>query len=144
LATKDHFSSNWTSVVRGGKGDQLVVGRLGVVAGRAGVSSHGVAVDAHEPLGLADAASFGDVLQDRGGLRLGQVRVEQRGALAFGESIAARAAAEEADRVVLAVAAADGEVFPAANAVLGALRIQAAESGEVVHGPPPATDLGDR
>jgi hypothetical protein len=40
LVTNDHFSSNWTSVVRGVKGDQLVVGRSRVVAGFADVACH--------------------------------------------------------------------------------------------------------
>jgi hypothetical protein len=78
-----------------------------VVTGLAGVTGHRVAVDAHEPLGLADAAAVGDVLQDGDGLLPGQMRVEQRGALAFGEPIAARATSEEADRGRLAVMAAD-------------------------------------
>jgi hypothetical protein len=139
LATKDHFSSDWTSVVRGGEGDQLVVGRHGVVAGLAGVSCHRIAVDPHEPLGLADAAALGDVFQHGRGLLLCQVGMEQRCALAFGEPVAAGTASEEADRVVLAVAAADGEVFSAPDAMMGATGIQAAEAGEVVHGPPPTT-----
>jgi len=144
LATNDHFSSNWSSVVRGGEGDQLVVGRHGVDAGLAGIAGHGVAVDAHEAFGLADAASLGEVLQDGGGLLLGQMRTEQRGALAFGETIAAGAASEEADRVVLAVATGDREVLAAPDAVLGTSGIQAAESSEVVHGPPPAAYLAIR
>jgi hypothetical protein len=68
LATKDHFSSNWASVVRGGKGDQLVVGRLGMNADLEGVAGHSVAVDPHEPLGLADATAVFDVLQHGRGL----------------------------------------------------------------------------
>jgi len=139
LATYDHFSSNWTSVVRGGKGDQLVVGRHGVVARLADGAGHRVAVDSHEPLGLADAAAVGDVFQDGRGLLLGQMRAEQRGALAFGGPIATGSTSEEADRGGLAVVTADGEVFPTAEAVIGALGIQAAEPREVVHGPPPTT-----
>jgi hypothetical protein len=141
LATKDHFSSNWSSVVRGGEGDQLVVGRPGVVAGLAGVSGHGVTVDAHEPLGLADAAALGEMIEDGDGLIFGQVRAEQGCALSLGEAVAAGSASEEADRVVLTVATADGEIFPAPDAMIGAVGIQAAESGEIVHGPPLATYL---
>jgi hypothetical protein len=141
LATNDHFSSNWSSVVRGGKSDQLVVGGHGVVAGLAGVAGHGVALDPHQAFGLADAAPLLEVLEDGGGLLLGQMRTEQGGALAFGETIAAGATSEEADRGVLAVASGDGEVFAAPDAVIGTLGIQAAESREVVHGPPPAAYL---
>jgi hypothetical protein len=141
LATKDHFSSNWSSVVRGGEGDQLVVGRRGVVAGLAGVAGHRVAVDPHQAFGLADAAPLFEVLENGGGLLLGQMRTEQRSALSFGEAITAGSASEEADRGLLAIATGDGEVTAAPDAVLGTLGIQAAESREVVHGPPPAAYL---
>jgi len=115
------------------------MGRPGVIAGLAGVAGHGVAVDAHEPLCLADAAALGDVLQDGDGLLPGQVRVEQRHPLAFGGPTAAGPTAEEADRVVFPVVAADGEVFAVPDAMIGAVGIQAAEPREVIHDPPPAT-----
>jgi hypothetical protein len=115
-----------------------------MIAGLAGVAGHGVAVDAHQPLGLADAAALGDVLQDGDGLLASQMGMEQRGPLAFGEAIAARAAPEEADRVILAVMAADGEVFSAPESMIGALGIQAAEAREVIHGPPPTIYRGPR
>ncbi len=110
-----------------------------MVSRLAGVASDGVAVDPHEPLGLTDATVVGDLPQDGDGLLLGQVRVEQRGAPAFGEAIAAGAASEEADRGGLAVVTADGEVVTDPDAMVGAAGIQAAEAREVVHGPPPAT-----
>ena len=126
-------------MVRGGKGDQLVVGGHGVVAGLADVAGHRVAVDAHEPLGLTDTAAVGDVLQEGDGLLPAQMRVEQRRALAFGEPIAAGAATEKANRGRLAVVAANGEVSPTTHAMIGAVGIQAAEPSEVVDGPPPST-----
>jgi hypothetical protein len=64
LATKDHFSSNWTSVVRGGNRHEVVVGGPGVLAGDATVAGDGVGGDPAEPPGLTDAAPFGDMLQD--------------------------------------------------------------------------------
>jgi hypothetical protein len=115
-----------------------------MLARLADVSGHRVAVDPHQPLCLADATPLGDVPQDGRGLVLGQMRPEQRGALALGEAIAAGAASEEANRAVLAVATGDGEVFAAPDAVIGALGIQAAEAREVVHGPPPAAYLAIR
>src|ERR1700712_1648391 len=60
LATKAHFSSNWTSRVRGGKGDQLVVEAAGVLAGGPAKAADGAAVHLAEPAGLTDAASLGD------------------------------------------------------------------------------------
>jgi hypothetical protein len=71
LATKDHFSSSWTSAVRGGNRHELVVAALGVLAGLAGQPHHGVAMDADEPLGLADAVALDQVLEDRDGLLAG-------------------------------------------------------------------------
>jgi hypothetical protein len=65
LATKDHFSSNWTSRVRGGKGDQLVVEVAGVLTGDLAQAADGASIHLAEPAGLADAAPLGDVLQDR-------------------------------------------------------------------------------
>ena len=52
---------------------------VGVGAGGAGQPGDRVAMDADEPLGLADAAPLGDVLQDGCGFRRRQVRSEQRG-----------------------------------------------------------------
>jgi hypothetical protein len=110
-----------------------------MIPGLAAVAGHRVAMDTDESLGLADAAPLGDVLQDGRGFLRRQVRAEQRGPLALGEPIAAGAAAEESDRRGFAVVAADGEVFPAADSMIGAVGIQAAERREVVHGPPRAT-----
>jgi hypothetical protein len=107
--------------------------------GLAAVARHGVAVDLHESFGLADAAPLGDMLQHGDGLLRREVGAEQRSALALGEPVAVRPAAEEADRRGLAVVAADGEVFPAPDAMIGAPGIQAAEPREVVHGPPRVT-----
>jgi hypothetical protein len=65
LATNDHFSSNWASRVRGGNLDQLVVEVEGVLASDPAQSADRAAIHLAEPAGLADAASLGDVLQDR-------------------------------------------------------------------------------
>jgi hypothetical protein len=110
-----------------------------MVAGLAGIAGHGVTVDSHEPLGLADPAALGDMLQDCRGLLLGQVGMEQWSSLAFGESVAAGPTTKEANRAILAIVFADGEVFSAPEAMVGAPEIQAAEPREVIHGPPPAT-----
>src|SRR3954447_17899036 len=75
LATNAHFSSNWTSRVRGGKGDQLVVEVAGVLAGDRAPAADGASVRLAEPAGLTDAAPLGDVLQDRLDLRGRQARV---------------------------------------------------------------------
>jgi len=110
-----------------------------MVASLAGVAGHGVAVDADEPLGLADPAALGDVFQHGRGLLRGQVGMEQWGALAFGKPMATGPTAEEANRVVFPIMSADREIFSAPETLIGALRIQAAEAREVIHGPPPTT-----
>jgi hypothetical protein len=84
---------------------------------------------------LEDATAFGDGLEDRGDLVLGQMGAVQRGALALGEAVAAGAAREQAGLPVLAEPAGDGEVSGAAAAGVGASGIEATEAREVVHGP---------
>src|SRR3954447_21223329 len=68
LATKFHFSSNWTSRVRGGKIHEFVVEVLGLVAGEGEEARDGVPGDAGEPAGGADAAPLAEVVQDGDGL----------------------------------------------------------------------------
>jgi hypothetical protein len=110
LPTNDHFSSNWTSLVRGGKSHELLVEIVGVRSGHLGQSLDGLAMDPDQACGRPDAAAFDQVGQDVVG-RLGrQVGVEQRRALAFGEAVLAGVAVEQADVALLAVAGADREV----------------------------------
>src|SRR5687767_1684623 len=85
LPTNAHFSSNWTSLVLGGKGDQLVVEVGRVVARESGVPSDRVGVDAGEPSGLAGADPLGHVSQDGGRGRGGEPGSEQGRALALRE-----------------------------------------------------------
>lgn len=106
----------------------------GVLAGHLRQAGDGVAVDVDQAPGLSDAAALGEVLEDGAGLLLGQVGLEQGRALALGEAVFAGLAVEQADVVVLAVAAADGEVCGVAPAVEGAIGILATEAREVVHG----------
>src|SRR3982751_3958076 len=49
LATKAHLSSNWSSRVRGGEGDQLVVEVAGVLAGHPAHPADGAAIHLAEP-----------------------------------------------------------------------------------------------
>src|SRR3954452_16308537 len=80
LATKFHFSSNWTSRVRGGKIHEFIVEVLGLVAGFGEEARDGVPGDAGQAAGGADADALADVVQDRDGLVGGQLRALQRGA----------------------------------------------------------------
>src|SRR3954447_4960056 len=108
LPTKDHFSSNWTSWVEGGKGHEFVVAISGVLAGLSGVADDGVLVHAHQAGGLADAAAVLQVLEDGEGARVRQAGAEEGGAFALGEAPLAGAAGEHA-APVRAVAEANAE-----------------------------------
>ncbi|HJZ56878.1 MAG TPA: hypothetical protein VKE74_18055 [Gemmataceae bacterium] len=106
---------------------------VGVLTGGTGEPDDGVAVDADEPPGGADAAPLVEVLEDGQGLLLGEVAAVQRGALPLGEAGPAGVAVELAELLVLAEATADREVAGVAPAVERAVRVLAAEVGEVVH-----------
>jgi hypothetical protein len=105
-----------------------------MTAGGAGQSDHGVAVDADEPFGLADAAALVEVGEDGVRRLVGEPAVEQGRTLALGEAGLAGVAVEQPDVVPLAVAVADREVAGAAEAVQPAVGVVAAEASEIVHG----------
>src|SRR3954452_1430221 len=100
----------------------------------ADIAADGVGMDLDQARRLEDTTPLVDVFEDRGDLVLGQVGAVQRGALAFGETVAAGAAIEQAKLPVLAESAGDGEVSGVAAAEVGTSGIQATESREVVHG----------
>jgi hypothetical protein len=136
LATKDHFSSNWTSRVLGGKSHEVVVEVLGVLTGLQGQADDRVLVDAGEAAGLADANTFLEMSQDGDGFVIGEAAVEQGGAVAFAEAVLAGAAGQVAALLGGAIAEGDTEVALATLTIVGALRVLAAEVLEVVHGRP--------
>jgi hypothetical protein len=137
LATKDHFSSNWASRVRGGNLDQFVVEVVGVLASDPAQAADGAAIDLAKPAGLPDAAPLGDVLQDRFDFLRRQSGVEERGPFAFREASLASLTAEHASGLLWAIATGNREISGSPFAVFRALRIQAAEAREVVHGAAP-------
>jgi hypothetical protein len=137
LATKDHFSSNWASRVRGGNRDQLVVEVAGVLAGDPAQAADGAAIHLAEPTALSDAAPLGDVLQDRFGFPRGQSGIEEWCPLPLREASLASPAAEHASLFVRAVSAGHGEISGPPLPMFGAVGIQAAEAREVVHGAAP-------
>ena len=92
-----------------------------------------VLVNADQPAGLEDATTLLQLLEDRNGLVLGQLTVEQRGAFALGEALLAGAADKHAGPLG-AVAEAHAEVVAAALAVVGASGVEAAEGFQFVHG----------
>ncbi len=107
---------------------------VGMGPGGAGQSDDGVAMDADEAPGGADAAPLVEVFEHREGLLLGQMAAVERGALALGEAGPAGVAVELPELLVLAESAADREVTGVASTVERTFGILAAEAGEVVHG----------
>jgi hypothetical protein len=121
--------------VEGGNGHELIVEGPGVAAGQSAVADHGVGGHADEPGGGPHAGAVGEMPEDRDGLVRGELRAEQGRAPAFGEPIAAGAAIQQPNVLVLAVAGAHRQVAEAPLAVIGAVVILAAETGEIlVHG----------
>src|SRR5262245_36224076 len=127
LPTKFHFSSNWTSRVRGGKSHELVVEVLGLGAGFGEEARDGVPGGAGEAAGGADAAPLAEVLEDGDGLVGGQLGARKGGALALGVGALAGAAVDHADAPVAAAEAAEIKVASAAPGVVGAGGIVAEE-----------------
>src|SRR5258708_30531350 len=102
-------------------------------AGPQGVADDGVFIDARQACGLADAAAILEVGEDGEGLVFREPGGEEGGTLALGETCLAGAADEHPALLARAVAEADAEVVPATEAVIGTVRVLAAEQAEVVH-----------
>ena len=132
MKTSDHFSSNWISWARGGKGHELVVASSGVAAGQSAGADRGVGGHADESGGGPHAVAIGDVPEHRGGLVLRPLRADQGRPLAFGGPRAAGAAVEQADVLVLAVAGADRQVAEATPAMIGTAVVLTAGAGKIL------------
>jgi hypothetical protein len=107
----------------------------GVLAGQSAVADDRVAIHLHQPRGGADAVPLGQVLENRQGLLLSQLRPEQGRPLALGGPRLTRAAVEHPALLVLAVTRADGQVADPPLAVVGAPLVLATEAGQILrHG----------
>ena len=135
LATKFHFSSNWTSRVLGGKRHEFVVAVFGLLAGEAEVARDGVPGDAGQAAGGADAAALAEVVEDGDDLVGGQLGAFQGGALAFGAGPLTGAAVDHADVLVATAPAAEINIAVTAFAVVGAGGIVAEEVFDAQKGP---------
>jgi hypothetical protein len=91
-------------------------------------------MDPGEPLGLADAVAFGQVLQDGEGLLGGELGAEEGRPLVLGEAGLAGATVQEPEVVMLAEVATDAEVVAAPSPVAWAVGVLATEACEVVRG----------
>jgi len=119
--------------VEGGKAHEFVVELLSMSARDQCEADHGVLVNAHQPGRLADTTAIRQVSQDGERLVAGQAAIEQRRAFAFGEAFLTGATVEQAC-VVRAIVSTHREVVSPPLAVVGAVRVLAAEAAEVVHG----------
>jgi hypothetical protein len=134
LPTNDPIASNWTSRVVGGKSHALVMSVAGLLSGHLRQADDRIGVDLDQASGRSDAAAFGEVWEHGAGLRLGEMGLGQRRALALGEAVLAGLAVEEADRFVPAVPPTNREVSGLALAGERAIGFLAAEAREIVHG----------
>jgi hypothetical protein len=96
------------------------------------VTDDRVLIHADQAAGFADATALGNVGEDGDDFLLRQAGVEQRGALALGKTSLASLAIQQA-ALLPAVAGTHGEIAVAALAVVGTVRVLAAEGREVVH-----------
>src|SRR3984957_20203655 len=133
LPTKAHFSSNWTSLVWGGKSHEFIVDLLGVMAGDDGQANDRILVHPHEAAGLADATVLLKMLQHRDGFVLGEFAAIKGRALAFGEALLTGAAGQNPGAFAGAIAETDPEIVQAPAAIVIAVEGLAAEGFQVVH-----------
>jgi hypothetical protein len=134
LVTKDHFSSNWASRVRGGKSHEFVVELFGVLTGDDGQAHDRVLVNADQATGLAHAATLLQMPEDGERFVVGQFGTIQRRAFTFREAFLAGATGENAPLFVGAVAETNTQIVEAALAVVGTSGVVATEGCQVIHG----------
>jgi hypothetical protein len=134
LPTNAHFSSNWTSRVRGGKSHEFVVDLAGVGAGDAGQSNDRVLVHPDEATGLSDPAILLQMPQHGDGFFLGEFAAVEGTAFAFGKALPTSAASEDARGLVGSVAETDPQIIQTAAAVVVTVGVLTTEDFQVVHG----------
>src|SRR3989304_5284760 len=100
-------------------------------------------MDAHQAAGLAHAAAFGNVLQDRADCLLRQGRAPKRRPLALGKPRPAGSAAEHPPLFVRPIPTAYRQVFAPAFPVVGALGILTTKPRQIVHDRPSMTQTPD-
>jgi hypothetical protein len=122
----------------GGKSDEFVVEIAGVIASDSAQAADRAAIHLAKSTGLADAASLGDMFQDRFDFLRRQSRVKEGRPLALGEAELADAATEHASLLMRAVAAGHGQISGPSLAMLGAVGIEATEAREVIHDEAPS------
>jgi len=110
---------------------------VGVITSDPAQAADRAAIDLAEPAGLSDAAPLGDVLQDRLDFLRRESGVEERCPLPLRKASLASLTAEHASGLSGTIATGHREISGPSPTVFRALRIQAAEAREVVHGAAP-------
>jgi hypothetical protein len=124
--------------VFGGKSHEFVVEVAGVIASDSAQAADRATIHLAKSTGLPDAASLGDMFQDRFDLLRRQSRVKEGCPLALGEAKLADTATEHASLLMRAVAAGYGQISGPSLAMLGAVGIEATEAREVIHDEAPS------
>jgi hypothetical protein len=106
---------------------------LGLLAGDQGQPHYCVLVDPHQAVGLTDAATLLQMLEYGEGFIVSELAMVQGRTLALGEAFLTGAAGEDTTFLVGSIAEANSKIVQTAAAVVGTLRILAAEGFEVVH-----------
>ena len=88
----------------------LIMSVVGMIAGQAGQADDGVAMDADQACGGADATSFLEMAEDRHDFVVGEFGPEEDGPFVLGEGVLAGLAEEEAVLALLSEAVVDREV----------------------------------
>jgi len=104
----------------------------GVLARHHRQANNRVLVHSQQATGLADATVLLKVVQHRHRLVVGELAAIEGRALAFGEALLAGPASQDTGSFASALAEADTQVVQTAASVVGALRVLAAESFQVV------------
>jgi hypothetical protein len=118
---------------RGGKGHEFIVAVTGVRASPQGIAGNGVLINTGQPSCLAGTAAILEVLEDGEGLLVGQPRIEQGSAFAFGEAALTGTAGEHAALLAGAVAEADAQVALAPQAIIGTVGVLTTEQIKFFH-----------
>jgi hypothetical protein len=106
---------------------------VGVLTGQAGQANDGVAMDAHQACGGADATSFLEMAEDRHDGVVGELGAEEGGPSVLREGLLANVAAEESVLASLSEAVVDREVSGIALTEGRTPGVGTAEPGEVFH-----------
>jgi hypothetical protein len=133
LPTKDHFSSNCTSAVVGGKSHQRVVELLGRVSRLPDVPGDRILVDPAQPSGLPGADPLGDVGQNRHHPIRRQARGNQGRAPPLGEAGLAGGAAEQSEGLLRPIPHRHAQIPVPAFPRIRAGGILTAKPAEVIH-----------